>query len=82
MQGRVVEINEMVGMLAVLTDDGAYSIIELLGGSVEVGHRLQWEGDYPLGGATIKNLATGSRISVYFQNHDVPEAQLRQQLLY
>jgi len=82
MKGDVVQINQQRGMVAVLTDDGEYSIIELLGDDVEVGDVLRWNGDYPLGGEMIKNLTQGISMEVFFQNHCVPKQQLRQQLLY
>ena len=82
MKGQVVHINQMRGMVAVLTDDGEYSIIELSGDSVEVGDVLQWNGDYPVGGEEIRNLTQGTTMDVFFQNHCVPKHQLRQQLLY
>jgi hypothetical protein len=82
MKGQVVHIHQQRGMVAVLTEDGEYSIIELLGDEMEVGDQLQWNGDYPLGSETIKNLTQGTRLEVYFQNHCVPQSQLQQQLLY
>lgn len=82
MKGRVVHVNQHRGMVAVLTEDEEYSIIELLGDDVEVGDVLRWKGDYPLGGETIRNLTQGMSIEVFFQNHSVPQHQLRQQLLY
>jgi hypothetical protein len=82
MKGQVVHINFQRGMVAVLTEDGEYSIIELMGDEVEVGDALQWEGHYPLGGETIRNLTQGMPMHVFFQNHAVPKHQLREQLLY
>lgn len=82
MKGTVVHINQQTGMIAVETEDGEYSIIELLGEEVELGDQLQWNGDYPLGGEDVRNLTQHSVMDVYFQNHCVPKSQLRQQLLY
>ena len=82
MKGEVSHINQRRGMVAVLTDDGEYSVIELLGDDVERGDTLQWNGDYPLGGGTVQDLTQGVTVDVYFQNHCVPKHQLRQQLLY
>jgi hypothetical protein len=82
MKGEVVHIHRQKGMIAVITEKGDFSIIELLGDVVEVGDQLQWHGDYPLGSEQVRNLTHGCQISVYFQNHCVPESQLRQQLLY
>ena len=82
MKGQVIHINQRRGMVAVLTEDDEYSIIELLGDEVKMGDALQWVGDYPLGGETIRNLTHGTTLEVFFQNHRVPKPQLRQQLLY
>ncbi|MCX7012862.1 MAG: hypothetical protein NTW86_09945 [Candidatus Sumerlaeota bacterium] len=82
MKGQVVEINQRRGMVAVFTEDEEYSIIELLGDELETGDVLQWNGHYPLGSETIRNLTKRAAMTVYFQNHSVPKSQLRQQLLY
>jgi hypothetical protein len=82
MKGTVIDINHGRGMVAVETEEGEFSIFELLGDDVEVGDVVQWESDYPLGGETIRNSTQGERIEVYFQNHCVPKGQLRSQLLY
>ncbi len=82
MKGQVTHINQQCGMVAMLTDDEDYTIIELLGDEVEEGDVLQWSGSYPLGGETIRNLTQECVMEVFFQNHSVPEHQLRQQLLY
>lgn len=82
MNGQIVEINQTRGMAAVLTEDGEYSILEMLGDEVEMGDQISWSGHYPLGSETIANHTQGRKMSVYFQNHSVPKSQLRQQLLY
>ena len=82
MKGEVVHINQQRGIVAIRTETDEFSIIELLGDEVEVGDQLQRSGDHPLGSENIKNLTQGTRMDVYFQNHGVPQSQLRQQLLY
>jgi hypothetical protein len=82
MKGEVVEINRRRGLVAVLTEDGDYSIIELLGDDLDVGDEVAWHADSPLGGETINNMTQGVKMEVFFQNHCVPENQLRQQLQY
>ncbi len=82
MKGQVVNINQQRGMAAVQTEDGEFSIIELLGDPMEVGDVLSWEGDYPLGGEEIWNVTQEMTVDVFFQNHGVPKHQLGQQLLY
>ena len=69
-------------MVAVLTENGDYSIFELLSGdSVEVGEQVRWEDDTALGDELLFNLSQRSSFEVYFQNHHVSHAGLRQQLL-
>lgn len=82
MKGSVAHINHQRGMVAVETEDGDYSIIELLGDDVEVGDELRWRSDHPLGSETIRNISQAVDMEVFFQNHCVSPHQLRQQLLY
>lgn len=82
MKGTVKFINEQRGMVAVLTEDGDYSIFELVSGdSVEVGDQVRWEDDTALGHEVLSNLSQRSKFEVYSQNHHVSQAILRQQLL-
>ncbi len=70
-------------MVAVLTEDGDFSIFELLGGDiVEVSDEVQWKEDTGLGSEILTNVTRRESYEVYFQNHHVPKHQLRQQLLY
>ena len=70
-------------MITVTTETGDFYINELTGGdSVAVNGVVRWNGDTPLGGATLVNETKGERFEVYFQNHHVGRHQLRQQLLY
>ena len=82
MKGRVIHIHHQRGMVAIETEIGELSVLELLDDEVEVGDELQWKGNYPLGSETIKNISRATSMEVYFQNHCVPKSQLRQQLLY
>lgn len=76
-KGTIRYMNPSNGMVAVLTEDGAFSLFELLSGNAEVGDPVSWAGDYPLGGDTVRNLAQSVRLDVFFENHDVPVRQLR-----
>lgn len=83
MKGVIRHINLSRGMVAVLTEDGSYSVFELLGGeSVEIEDIVSWMNDTGLGGEQITNHTQNERFEVFFQNHCVPPYQLRQQLLY
>jgi hypothetical protein len=72
MKGTVKRINQTLGMVAVLT----------LGDEVEVGDAVRWKGSTPLGSEDVMNHTRRKSIHVYFQDHHVPPAQLKQQLLY
>jgi hypothetical protein len=68
-------------MIAVLTEDGSYSVFELLGNdAVEVGDSVSWKDDTSLGLEQLINHTQADRYDVYFQNHYVRASQLRQQL--
>lgn len=75
MKGPVAYVHR--DMVAVEVDAGCYSILELLGDEVEVGDVLEWDG-YALGREWCVNLTQRKRFEPFFQNHDVPAAQLRQ----
>jgi hypothetical protein len=83
MKGTVYEINVTRGMVAVLTEDGDFSVFELLGGDpVEKGDVVHWANDTALGGEILTNDSQMETYEVFFQNHHVPKHQLKQQLLY
>jgi len=83
MKGTIYEINHNRSMVAVRTEEGDFSIFELISGDiVEVGDEVQWQNDTGLGSEILNNLTRRNRYEVYFQNHHVLEPQLRQQLLY
>jgi hypothetical protein len=82
MKGEIVAINNGRGLVAVQTEDGDYSIFRLLGGnSVEVGDEVSWAHATCLGSTSISNHTKGENLEVFFQNHNVPKSQAKQQLL-
>ena len=82
MNGMVATVNPTRGMVAVLTNDGDYSILEMLGDDPpEIGDRFRWQGDSPLGGETVENLTQNITYEVFFQNHQVGRPQVPRQLL-
>ncbi|MFH0782361.1 MAG: hypothetical protein V2B20_10490 [Pseudomonadota bacterium] len=83
MKGTIYKINHHRGMVAVLTENGDFSVFELLGDDpVEEGDEIYWKNDTGLGGEIIKNTTQNEEYEVYFQNHWVLKNQLKQQLLY
>lgn len=82
MRGTISAINHNRGMVAVKTEDGDFSVFELLGGdSVELGDEVYWKDDTSLGSTKLQNITQGEVFGVFFQNHWIPENQLQQQLL-
>jgi hypothetical protein len=82
-KGTVFQINQARGIVAVQTDDGDFSILELCGADpLETGDVVSWEDDTALGGEALANYTQGEKYEVYFQNHHVAKNQLRQQLRF
>jgi hypothetical protein len=82
MKGTIYKINKPRGMVAVRTEDGDFSIFELLGADpIETGDQVSWRPDTSSGSTPLNNITQGEAYLVCFQNHMVPEIQLRQQLL-
>ena len=83
MKGTIQEINQRRGMVAVLTENGDFSIFELTSEEpLEIGDAIEWKDDTSLGHTEINNLTQNRQFEVYFQNHWVSRQQLKQQLLY
>lgn len=83
MNGEVYEINQNRGMVAVRTENGDFSVFELLGEDpIEVGDQVSWKDDTSLGSTLLRNNKQETSYEVYFQNHWVSKNQLRVQLLY
>lgn len=69
MKATVVLVNQNRGMVAAKTEDGEYSIFELLGGyDVEVGDVVSSRDFYSMGGETYRNVTKNEDMSVYVQN--------------
>jgi hypothetical protein len=67
MKGVIKHINASRGMVAVLTEDGRYSVFEPLGGdTVELGDVVSWKNDTGLGGEQITNHTKNEWFEVYF----------------
>lgn len=80
MKGEVALINRANMMVAVRVDDGAYSIFQVIEGEVHPKDVVEWGDHYTLGEARIRNRTTGRSVLVFFENHDVHQSILRQQL--
>lgn len=81
MKGVITNINQRRGMVAVKTENGDYSIFELLGSDeINVGDHVGWNEDTVLGDATLENKTQKTSFQVYFQNHHVNHAILNAQL--
>lgn len=81
MKGIVDCTNEQKGIVAVLTDDGDYSIVEPLGaGGFDLGDEVFWVEQLPLGEGVVRNLTRGGFCSVFFQDHSVTKQRLAKAL--
>lgn len=78
--GSVVAINESKAMVAVSTDQG-YSILEVQHEAPEIGDELSWLDENPLGFDMCRNETNDRSLEVFFQNHEVHQSALVQQLL-
>lgn len=80
--GRVAALNPARGMVAIATEDGGYTIIELLSHfELEVGDEMTWANGYGLGSEDYTNTSKGETEEVFVQNHAVSRSSLRAQLL-
>lgn len=83
MNGVIAKINPHRGMVGVKTENGDFSVFELLSGDeVNIGDHVEWSNDTVLGDAVIKNKTSGTAFAVYFQNHHVNQTILNAQLLF
>ena len=80
--GRVAAMNLQRGMVAIATEDGDYTIIELTTDwELDIGDEVTWPDGYALGFETYQNLTRQTRCEVIVQSHDVSRSFLEQQLL-
>ena len=81
--GVVKGMNLNRGMVAIWVEEqGGYTIVEMLSSdAVEIGDVFDWLDGYSMGSCKYRNLTKGWVADVFVQNHDVPPAMLRQQLL-
>ncbi len=80
--GQVAAINANRGMVAIVTEDDGFTIIELMSGwDLEIGDVIAWSNGYGLGSETYENLTQRTTGEVFVQNHAVNRANLRSQLL-
>lgn len=81
MKGTVYAINNRNGMIAAYTENGDYSVFEVLGSDiVELRDEVMWKDDTSLGSTKLSNLTTRQTFEVFFQNHWVSKDNLAQQL--
>lgn len=81
-RGKVAAINSRRGMVAIATEDGGFTIIELLSEwSLEIGDEISWANGYGLGHEVYRNVTQQTQEEVFVQNHDVSKSNLQAQLL-
>lgn len=81
MKARVIEINIAKALVAVLTEEGDYSIFEMLSDDeFEKGDIVVWNSTIPLGDCMIKNHTQEVNMEVYFQNHHISASAVKDQM--
>ena len=69
MKATVVLVNQNRGMVAAMTEEGEYSIFELLGAyDVEIGDVVSCNDFSSMGGETYRNVTKNEDMDVYVQN--------------
>lgn len=82
MKATVRFLNPARGMVAAITEDGEFSVFEVLGSETFAeGDIVSWQGDTPLGGEKVTNHSQGEVCDVFFENHHVRPDHLRRALL-
>ena len=82
MNGIVHYINQKRGLVAVLTTDGVYSIVEPLSSAdFALADAVSWVRTIPLGEGVVRNLTREDYARVCFQAHSVPKEHLAKALL-
>ncbi len=83
MNGKVYQINPKKGMVAVLTENGDFTIIEIIGSyEIDIGDEMTWKNDTGLGSEQYRNITKNQVINVFVQNHCVSESQLRKTITF
>ena len=81
-RGVVAATNPRRGMVAIATEDGGFTIIELTSEwELDVGDEITWANGYGLGHEVYENLTQQTKEEVFVQNHDVSRSNLQAQLL-
>jgi hypothetical protein len=80
MTGTVHTINRRRGLVAIKTDAGAFTIVEMTGSDpISLGDRIEWHTEEP-GVASFFNQTKAIRFAVNVHAHSVPESRVRQRL--
>jgi hypothetical protein len=81
MEGVVTEINRTRGVVVIKTEEGYYSIFEMLfDTSFNIGDEVSWTEDYFLGDCDMRNITQDEILKVYFQNHNISKSNLSNQI--
>lgn len=70
MRGTVIGVVQSRGMCIVDCGEGDHSLLEILGGDVEIGDVLRGALD-SLGGETVRNITQGVELDVSVENHSM-----------
>ena len=82
MKGTIFRINPKRGMIAILTQNGDYSVFENTSSEeFEIGDEVSWRNDTGMGFQKITNLTSNFTTEVCFENHWISKSNLSTQLL-
>lgn len=80
MTGYVHTINRRRGLVAIATNEGGFTVLELRRSDpISIGDRMQWDAE-ETGSAVYLNQTRASRITVAVLAHRVSDAEVRQLL--
>ena len=81
MKGTVRFVSHRNGFIAIETENGDFSLFEATNtDDLAVDDIVAWVGSRPLGGETIVNWTRDTRVSGYFQDHDISPLNIRERV--
>lgn len=76
MKGEALGFQPDDDLAVVRTDEGTYSLVELLEGGCRVGDRLSWKGRRPIGWDMAKNLTRRTLVAACLLAHSFSDADV------
>ncbi len=80
MKGIVRALNPSMGRVGCQTSDG-FSMFDMMGDDPpDLGDEIEWSDLTPLGGERVRNVTQGCTYDVFFEDHHMSWATLKQQM--